>query len=93
MYLYSCRQKGNEKFKQRKAQECHEFYTKSVAHAESGSENLALAYANRSAILFDVGLYKQCLQVFNTFKICKFKYYWSVSRTSRKRYNTTTRRT
>lgn len=90
MKILYCRQKGNEKFKQKKAQECHEFYTKSIALAESGSENLALAYANRSAILFDVGLYKECLHVSN-FKNYKPYYYWSFTRISKKLCNTTTR--
>lgn len=40
-----------------------EYYTKSIAYAESGSTNLALAYANRSACLYERRYYKQCLEV------------------------------
>ncbi|KAJ8948436.1 hypothetical protein NQ318_007959 [Aromia moschata] len=55
------RQKGNDMFKARKTREAIEFYTKGVAFAEDGSEFLALAYANRSAVLYERGLYEECL--------------------------------
>lgn len=57
------RQKGNEMFKVKKNREAIEFYTQSVALAEYGSEYLALAYANRSAVLFEKGFYRECLKV------------------------------
>lgn len=50
-------------FKNRLATEAHEFYTKSVAFAVKGDDTLALAYANRSAVLFEKGLYEECLRV------------------------------
>ncbi|XP_024877449.1 SET and MYND domain-containing protein 4-like [Temnothorax curvispinosus] len=37
-------------------------YTKSIAFAPYPSEQLALGYANRSAVLFHVGLYLECIQ-------------------------------
>lgn len=37
-------------------------YTKSIAFAPYPSEQLALAYANRSAVLFQLGLYLECIQ-------------------------------
>lgn len=37
-------------------------YTKSIALAPHKSKQLALAYANRSAVLFDLGLYSECIQ-------------------------------
>ncbi|XP_050298732.1 SET and MYND domain-containing protein 4 isoform X2 [Anthonomus grandis grandis] len=55
------RQKGNEWFKNKNSKKALECYTKSVAFAKSGSQNLALAYANRSAVLFENGLYQECL--------------------------------
>lgn len=57
------RQKGNEMFKMKKISEAIKFYTQSVALAEEESEYLALAYANRSAVLFEKGFYKECLKV------------------------------
>ncbi|KAF7995909.1 hypothetical protein HCN44_007016 [Aphidius gifuensis] len=36
-------------------------YTKSIAHAPGGSQELSLAYANRSAALFKARLYEDCL--------------------------------
>ncbi|XP_044004164.1 SET and MYND domain-containing protein 4-like [Aphidius gifuensis] len=38
-----------------------EAYTKSIAYAPVGSEELSLAYANRSAVLFRARLYEDCL--------------------------------
>lgn len=40
-----------------------EKYTESIAFAVNGSSYLALAYANRSACLFEVKYYKECLEV------------------------------
>ncbi|GAB1859042.1 SET and MYND domain-containing protein 4 [Camponotus japonicus] len=37
-------------------------YTKSIAFAPYPSEQLALAYANRSAVLFQLGLHSECIQ-------------------------------
>ncbi|XP_029680669.1 SET and MYND domain-containing protein 4-like isoform X2 [Formica exsecta] len=37
-------------------------YTKSIAFAPYPSEQLALAYANRSAVLFQLGLHLECIQ-------------------------------
>ncbi|XP_011876680.1 PREDICTED: SET and MYND domain-containing protein 4-like [Vollenhovia emeryi] len=37
-------------------------YTKSIAFAPYPSEQLALGYANRSAVLFQLGLYLECIQ-------------------------------
>ncbi|KAJ8935103.1 hypothetical protein NQ314_012999 [Rhamnusium bicolor] len=55
------RQKGNAMFKVRKNREAVELYTRSIALAEDKSECLALAYANRSAVLFEKGFYEECL--------------------------------
>ncbi|XP_044005660.1 SET and MYND domain-containing protein 4-like [Aphidius gifuensis] len=38
-----------------------EAYTKSIAYAPVGSNELSLAYANRSAVLFKAGFYNDCL--------------------------------
>ncbi|XP_045474389.1 SET and MYND domain-containing protein 4-like isoform X3 [Harmonia axyridis] len=52
--------KGNELFLSKKYEEALEMYTYSIAHAEDKSENLGLAYANRSAVLFRLGFYGEC---------------------------------
>ncbi|OXU16761.1 hypothetical protein TSAR_010123 [Trichomalopsis sarcophagae] len=42
-----------------------EFYSKSIALAESSSRELPLAYANRSAILYNLKKYEQCVRDIN----------------------------
>lgn len=56
------REDGNLLFKRKKDQNAIEMYTKSVMYAEE-KETLALAYANRSAVLFENGFYEECLVV------------------------------
>lgn len=62
----SFRQDGNSLFKSKKDQCAVEMYTKSALYAEE-KENLALAYANRSAVLFEHGFYRECLIVSTNF--------------------------
>lgn len=57
------RQKGNMMYKNKKITDALELYTKSVSCGCAKSEQLALAFANRSAALFEIGLYKECLEV------------------------------
>lgn len=57
------RDAGNELFKLKKDQNAFECYTKSIGFSSDGSENLGLAYGNRSAVLFQCGLYEECLIV------------------------------
>jgi len=42
--------------------EALKLYTKSIAFAPYPSKQLALAYANRSAVLFQLGLHSECIQ-------------------------------
>lgn len=63
------REKGNKCFKSKKLYEAWEFYTKSICHAENNSVNLSLAYANRSAVLYEMNLHKMCLKVSLIFEI------------------------
>ncbi|KAH1016412.1 hypothetical protein HUJ04_007635 [Dendroctonus ponderosae] len=56
------RNQGNNMFIQAKHKEAHQLYTKSLALAEPGSLNVALAYGNRSAVLFKKKLYGECLK-------------------------------
>jgi hypothetical protein len=57
------REKGNDMFKVKKVKEAWELYTRSISYAEENSANLGIAYANRSAVLFEVNLHKECLMV------------------------------
>lgn len=55
--------KGNELFISKKYEGALEMYTYSIAQAEDKSENLGLAYANRSAVLFRLEFYEECVKV------------------------------
>lgn len=57
------RQKGNLFYKRKEIAGALELYTRSIAHASDEGEELALAYGNRSAALFEKEFYKECLQV------------------------------
>ncbi|XP_021932938.1 SET and MYND domain-containing protein 4-like isoform X1 [Zootermopsis nevadensis] len=56
------RREGNEKFKKCDNAGSLALYTQSVVNAPRDSEELSLALANRSAALFHLGAYKECLQ-------------------------------
>lgn len=56
------REKGNHLFVKGKFYEALEFYTRSLATAKS-ELFLSLAYANRSAVLFKLGFYEECIIV------------------------------
>lgn len=60
--------RGNESFKRRRLTEALEFYTKSVGFGGLLGTNLALAYANRSAVLCELKLYEECLKVSKKFR-------------------------
>ncbi len=55
------REQGNQKFQQQKWCEAMSCYNQSLCFAEIGSENVSLAYANRSACFFRLKEYKRCL--------------------------------
>lgn len=63
------RQKGNLFYKKKEVADALELYTKSVAFASEKGEELALAYGNRSAALFEKELYKECLQVSRIYRV------------------------
>lgn len=52
---------GNKKFKEKEWLEAMSLYNQSLCYAENGSENVSLAYANRSACFLHLKLYENCL--------------------------------
>lgn len=54
------RQEGNEFYKKREFYQALLKYNQSLCYAESESENIGLAFANRSAIYFEIKSYDQC---------------------------------
>ncbi|KAK5641696.1 hypothetical protein RI129_010243 [Pyrocoelia pectoralis] len=56
------REEGNHHFKLKNDTLALRKYTESIAYAPRGSEQLALAFANRSAVLYQLKLYKECLK-------------------------------
>ncbi|KAJ7997407.1 hypothetical protein DPEC_G00228660 [Dallia pectoralis] len=56
-----CKEKGNASFKARDYTAASLLYSQGVCHASMSSEQLSLCYANRSAALFHLQLYKECL--------------------------------
>lgn len=55
-----CRMKGNEMFKSRKYFSALCAYNESLCHAESNSEALGIAFANRSAVYLEIGEFDRC---------------------------------
>ncbi|XP_044754410.1 SET and MYND domain-containing protein 4-like [Coccinella septempunctata] len=53
---------GNKLFSVKKDEDALKMYTYSIAFAEDKSEYLGLAYANRSAVLFRLGFFEECLK-------------------------------
>lgn len=53
---------GNKQFSQRNYFHALELYNKSICFSEMGSENIAIGYANRSAVLFEWKKYRECLE-------------------------------
>ncbi|CAH1154670.1 unnamed protein product [Phaedon cochleariae] len=58
---FALRQRGNEMFKRRNNKLALDLYTESLCYAEKESENKSLAFANRSAVLFEKEMYTECL--------------------------------
>lgn len=52
---------GNKAFSRKQDIEALKLYTASIAYAPTGSEELALAYANRSAVCFKLGKFDSCV--------------------------------
>ncbi|KAF4524027.1 hypothetical protein B566_EDAN013129 [Ephemera danica] len=55
------RKEGNETYQKTEMKKAHELYTKSISYAPVDSAELALAYANRSAVLRSMKKCRECL--------------------------------
>lgn len=55
------REKGNEEFQVKHWVEAMNLYSKSLGFAQNDSENISLAYANRSTCFLRMNLYEKCL--------------------------------
>lgn len=58
----SLRIEGNELFSRKSYHDAMVKYNESLCHAEPSSEILGLAYANRSAVYFEMKLFQNCLR-------------------------------
>jgi hypothetical protein len=57
-----CRNEGNRLYVQKKFFDAVLKYNESLCYAEKGSENAGLAYANRSAVYFEMRLFENCMR-------------------------------
>ncbi|XP_030041498.1 protein-lysine N-methyltransferase SMYD4 [Microcaecilia unicolor] len=56
------KQEGNKRFQGKKYASAAVLYSKALSHATTGSEEIAVCFANRSAALFHLGQYQVCLE-------------------------------
>ncbi|NP_001072288.1 SET and MYND domain-containing protein 4 [Xenopus tropicalis] len=56
------KEEGNKRFAEKQYATAAGLYSKAISHAKSGSEALAVCFANRSAALFYLGQYSVCLE-------------------------------
>lgn len=56
------KKEGNELYKERKFKEALLKYNASLCYSDNDSENLGIAYANRSAVCFEMKKYVECLK-------------------------------
>lgn len=68
----SCRLKGNKFYSNKQFLDAMEAYNQSLCFAESDSEQIGLAYANRSAVYYELELFDNCL---NNIRLAKMNKY------------------
>lgn len=61
VFALKLRQEGNALFAKKKYDRAMDKYNRSLCYAENDSENIALAYANRSSCYLNMKLYDRCL--------------------------------
>lgn len=66
------RMRGNQKFNAKNWDAATELYNQSLRYATDGSENISLAYANRSACFLEMKKYDQCLADIELAKRAKY---------------------
>lgn len=66
------RKKGNEKYHNKNWLEAMELYNRSLCLAEIGTENVSIAYGNRSACFFELKLYAKCIADIELAKKAKY---------------------
>ncbi|XP_067328256.1 SET and MYND domain-containing protein 4 [Anolis sagrei] len=59
--VLSCKEEGNARFRRKEYQSAAALYSKALSHAEIGSPEMAICYANRSAALFHLGQFEVSL--------------------------------
>ncbi|XP_008117659.1 SET and MYND domain-containing protein 4 [Anolis carolinensis] len=59
--VLSCKEDGNTRFRRKEYKSAAALYSKALSHAEIGSPEMAICYANRSAALFHLGQFEVCL--------------------------------
>ncbi|XP_032071636.1 SET and MYND domain-containing protein 4 isoform X2 [Thamnophis elegans] len=57
-----CRQEGNRRFRAGEHRAAAALYSRALCHADAGSPEMAVCYANRSAALFHLGQFEVCLE-------------------------------
>ncbi|XP_053313081.1 SET and MYND domain-containing protein 4 [Spea bombifrons] len=56
------KQEGNKRFGKKQYTAAAVLYSKAISHANPGTEDMAVCYANRSAVLLHLSLYSACLE-------------------------------
>ncbi|XP_044286543.1 SET and MYND domain-containing protein 4 [Varanus komodoensis] len=58
----SCKEAGNEMFRKKEYRTAAVLYSRALSHTETGSPEMAICYANRSAALFHLGQFEDSLE-------------------------------
>nr|XP_034995353.1 SET and MYND domain-containing protein 4 isoform X3 [Zootoca vivipara]XP_034995354.1 SET and MYND domain-containing protein 4 isoform X3 [Zootoca vivipara] len=58
----SCKEEGNKWFRKKEYRTAAVLYSRALSHAEAGSPEMAVCYANHSAALFHLGQFEVCLE-------------------------------
>lgn len=68
----SCRAEGNKFYSQKEFIDALVKYNESLCHSSSNSEAMGLAYANRSAVYFEMKMFEKCLKNIEIAKSCGY---------------------
>ncbi|CAI9555485.1 unnamed protein product [Staurois parvus] len=56
------KEEGNKRFGRKQYTAAAVLYSKAISHGSPGTEEIAVCFANRSAVLFHLGHYTECLE-------------------------------